>query len=129
MYETKNAGGRGYTIAFPVFSGDGTTVVNHFYETLSLSAAEYFESIIAADKHAVCRLSFTVHEEEDGFTVKTVAILRRSGRKCGERTLIHRWKRWRGKEAALLKNAEKKRTKISGLFSRLSSRADKRENA
>lgn len=121
MYETKNAGGRGYTIAFPVFSGDGTAVVNRFYESLSLSAAEYFESIIAADKHAVCRLSFTVHEEDDGFTVKTVAILRRSGRKCGEWTLIHRWKRWQGKEAVLLKKSGRKR---SGLFSRFSRKSD-----
>ena len=124
MYETKNAGGRGYTIAFPVFVGDGTAVVNRFYETLSESAAEYFESIIAADKHAVCRLSFTVHEEEDGFTVKTVAILRKSGRKCSERTLIHRWKLWLGKEAVLLKSSGKKRTKRIGLFSRFSRRAD-----
>ena len=124
MYETKNAGGRGYTIAFPVFAGDGTAVVNRFYETLSESASEYFESIITADKHAVCRLSFTVHEEKDGFTVKTVAILRKSGKKYSERTLIHRWKLWQGKEAVLLKSSGKKRTKRIGLFPRFSRKAD-----
>lgn len=103
MYLTKTAVGRGYTVAYPVFEGEGCGTVNRFYESFRDSAAEYFESLVAEDRRSVCRSTFAVVDEGDTFTVKIVLTLRRSGRRCGVKTLTHRWQRWDGRDAVMEK--------------------------
>lgn len=101
MYITKNLIGRGYTVSYPVFGGDGTALANKFYEHLARCAEEYFLSLINEDRRSVCRGAFAVEETESGFAVDYVLTLRRCGRRCGEKRLTHRWKRFDGRDAVL----------------------------
>ncbi len=102
MYLRKNEVGRGYTVEYPEFEGDGCSIINDFYAHLAVCAKEYFESIIAEDRHSVCRCRFSVEESEDMLTVTVTLTLRRSGKKISEKELIHRWKRCDGRDTVLI---------------------------
>ena len=103
MYQTKTAVGRGYTVMYPVFEGEGYGTVNRFYESFRDLAAEYFESLVAQDRHSVCRSAFSVEDDGDVFEVRLTLTLRRCGKRCGEKTLTHRWRRWAGRDAVMEK--------------------------
>lgn len=101
MYVTKTAVGRGYTVAYPEFDGDGMALANKFYERLARCAEEYFISLINEDRRSVCKAAFTVEESDSGFAVDYVLTLRRCGRRCGEKRLTHRWHCYKGRDAVL----------------------------
>lgn len=103
MYITKTAAGRGYAVAYPEFDEDGCGTVNRFYETFRDCTAGYFESLIAQDRRSVCRCTFSVDETDCGFTVTLYLTLRRCGRRCGEKMLVHKWRRWEGKDTLMEK--------------------------
>ena len=103
MHETKITAGKRYTVEYPEFSGDGMSLANKFYETAAQAAAEYFESLTADDRCTVCRSIYSVSDEGNTFTVRFTMIMRKGGRRCGEKTLEHRWRRWDGKDATVEK--------------------------
>jgi len=101
LYITKTAAGRGYTVAYPEFDGDGTALANEFYGILARCTEEYFLSLIKEDRRSVCNAVFTVEESDCGFTVNYALTLRRCGRRCGEKKLTHRWRYYDGRDAVL----------------------------
>lgn len=106
MYLTKTAAGRGFTVLYPFFEGDGYGTANDFYETMAKIASEYFEDLVSEDRRSVCRCTFSVEESEDVFVVTVTFTLRRSGRKCGEKTFSHIWRRWEGRDAVIEKKKQ-----------------------
>lgn len=101
MYATKSLMGRGYTVSYPVFDGDGTALANKFYEYLARCVEEYFLSLINEDRRYVCRAEFAVEESDSGFSVNYTLTLRRCGRRCGEKKFTHRWRYYDGRDAVL----------------------------
>ncbi len=104
-YETKCIIDRGYSVAYPAFGDEGSSVINGFYETLAGVAAKYFENLIKEDSRVVCRCTFSVDEEgeTESFTVTVLMTMRRGGRRCAEKTLSHRWKKWRGRDTVMVR--------------------------
>lgn len=101
MYTIKTVSGKSYFLAYPKFRGNGYEITNAFYEEFAKVTSEYFSELTAEDRQTVCRSLVSVAEEKDGFTVSIRLLLRRSGKKCGDKTLIHKWKVFHGKGALL----------------------------
>lgn len=93
MYLTRALAGRGYAVAYPEFSGDGTAVINGFYRSLADSAAKYFETLIIDGSRTVCRCFFSVSEGPRGIEVCVTLTLRECGRPLTRKELHHRWQR------------------------------------
>ena len=98
LYKTKILAGRGYTVEYPEFEGE--SLANRFYEHLGQVTEEYFFSL--TDDRYVCRAAFTVEDADEYFTVEYTLTIRRCGKRCGTKTIAHKWQRWQGRDAVIV---------------------------
>lgn len=103
MHTINTVTGKNYSITYPCFHGENTNTVNAFYEDFAKIAEAYFQNLTSDDNRAVCRALVSVTEEDDSFSVSIRLLLRRNGKKCGDKTLIHKWKGFEGKDFVLIK--------------------------
>jgi hypothetical protein len=103
MHKIKISSCKNSFISYPEFSGEGYSTANSFYEELANAVFEYFSAITTEDSSAACRCLSTVDEDDDGFTVTVRLILRRGGKRCGDKTILHRWRCADGRDAVLVR--------------------------